>query len=48
MGVRAGIAAGMKVLGYTSHSEATQLKEYGARVFYSMYQLLDLLINGNK
>ncbi|MEH1969530.1 MULTISPECIES: HAD-IA family hydrolase [unclassified Nostoc] len=43
LGVRAGIAAGMKVLGYSSQSEFTQLEECGARVFYSMYQLPDLL-----
>ncbi|MEH2283814.1 MAG: HAD-IA family hydrolase [Nostoc sp.] len=43
LGVRAGIAAGMKVLGYSSQSEAIQLEECGARVFYSMYQLPDLL-----
>lgn len=43
LGVRAGIAAGMKVLGYTSQNEATLLEECGARVFYSMYQLPDLL-----
>lgn len=33
----------MKVLGYSSQSEAIQLEECGARVFYSMYQLPDLL-----
>lgn len=43
LGVRAGIAAGMKVLGYTSQTEATQLEECGVRVFYSMYQLPSLL-----
>ncbi len=43
LGVRAGIAAGMKVLGYSSQSEAVQLEECGARVFDSMYQLPDLL-----
>lgn len=43
LGVRAGIAAGMKVLGYTSQSEATSLEASGARVFYSMHQLPDLL-----
>lgn len=43
LGVRAGIAAGMKVLGYSSQSEAIQLGACGARVFYSMYQLPDLL-----
>ncbi|MBD2561560.1 MULTISPECIES: HAD-IA family hydrolase [Nostoc] len=43
LGVRAGIAAGMKVLAYSSQSEAIQLEECGARVFYSMYQLPDLL-----
>lgn len=43
LGVRAGIAAGMKVLGYSSQSEAIQLEECGARIFYSMYQLPDLL-----
>jgi len=50
LGVRAGIAAGMKVLGYSSQSEANKLEEYGAHVFYSIYQLPDLLISisGNK
>ncbi len=43
LGVRAGIAAGMKVLGYSSQSEAIKLKQCGARVFDSMYQLPDLL-----
>ncbi|MEH2436597.1 MAG: HAD-IA family hydrolase [Nostoc sp.] len=43
LGVRAGIAAGMKVLGYSSQSEALQLEECGAHVFYSMYDLPDLL-----
>ncbi|MFS0518716.1 HAD family hydrolase [Nostoc sp. UIC 10607] len=43
LGVRAGIAAGMKVLGYSSKSEAIQLEKCGARVFYSMYELPDLL-----
>ncbi|WP_427162061.1 HAD family hydrolase [Aliinostoc sp. HNIBRCY26] len=43
LGVRAGIAAGMKVLGYTTKNEAHQLKECGANVFYSMYQLPKLI-----
>ncbi|MHC5610134.1 MAG: HAD family hydrolase [Nostoc sp.] len=43
LGVRAGVAAGMKVLGYTNPSEATSLEDCGARVFYSMYQLPSLL-----
>ncbi|MBH8572401.1 HAD family hydrolase [Nostocaceae cyanobacterium CENA369] len=43
LGVRAGVAAGMKVLGYTNPSEASLLEDCGARVFYSMYQLPSLL-----
>ncbi|MEH2241845.1 HAD family hydrolase [Nostoc sp.] len=43
LGVRAGVAAGMRVLGYTEQSEATLLEACGARVFYSMYQLPSLL-----
>jgi beta-phosphoglucomutase-like phosphatase (HAD superfamily) len=43
LGVRAGVAARMKVLGYTEQSEATLLEASGARVFYSMYQLPSLL-----
>ena len=43
LGVRAGVAAGMKVLGYTNPSEASSLEDCGARVFYSMYQLPSLL-----
>ena len=43
LGVRAGVAAGMKVLGYTNQSETTLLEKCGARVFHSMYQLPSLL-----
>ncbi|WP_193199164.1 HAD-IA family hydrolase [Nostoc sp. MG11] len=43
LGVRAGITAGMKVLGYSSQSEAIELEECGACVFHFMYQLSDLL-----
>ncbi|WP_202985820.1 HAD family hydrolase [Nostoc sp. UIC 10630] len=43
LGVRAGVAAGMKVLGYTTPSEASSLLDCGARVFYSMYELPSLL-----
>lgn len=43
LGVRAGVAAGMRVLGYTEQSEANLLEGFGARVFYSMYQLPSLL-----
>ncbi|MBN3899255.1 MAG: HAD family hydrolase [Nostoc sp. NOS(2021)] len=43
LGVRAGVAAGMRVLGYTEQSQATLLEVCGARVFYSMYQLPSLL-----
>ncbi|MBD2411266.1 sugar transferase [Nostoc calcicola FACHB-389] len=43
LGVRAGVAAGMRVLGYTNQSEATLLEACGARVFDSMYQLPSLL-----
>ncbi|OKH52777.1 sugar transferase [Scytonema sp. HK-05] len=43
LGVRAGVAGGMRVLGYTKQSEATPLQACGARVFHSMYQLPSLL-----
>ncbi|WP_138497033.1 HAD-IA family hydrolase [Nostoc sp. PA-18-2419] len=43
LGVRAGVAAGMRVLGYSNQSEATLLEACGARVFHSMYQLPSLL-----
>ncbi|MFN6501353.1 MAG: HAD family hydrolase [Nostoc sp. DedQUE01] len=43
LGVRAGVAAGMRVLGYTNQSEATLLEACGGRVFDSMYQLPSLL-----
>ncbi|WP_201447860.1 HAD family phosphatase [Calothrix sp. PCC 7507] len=43
LGVRAGVAAGMRVLGYTNPSEAALLEAHGAHVFHSMYQLPDLL-----
>ncbi|MGV0107171.1 HAD family hydrolase [Nostoc sp. DSM 114160] len=43
LGVRAGVAAGMRVLGYTEQSEAHLLEASGARVFYSMHQLPSLL-----
>ncbi|MCF2146100.1 HAD family hydrolase [Desmonostoc muscorum LEGE 12446] len=43
LGVRAGVAAGMRVLGYTNQSEATLLEACGAHVFHSMCQLPSLL-----
>ncbi len=43
LGVRAGIAAGMRVLGYIDQSETTLFEAFGARVFHSMYQLPSLL-----
>jgi HAD superfamily hydrolase (TIGR01509 family) len=43
LGVRAGVAAGMRVLGYTNPSEAALFEAHGAHVFHSMYQLPDLL-----
>jgi HAD superfamily hydrolase (TIGR01509 family) len=43
LGVRAGVAAGMRVLGYTEQTEASTLEACGARVFHSMYQLPSLL-----
>ncbi|ARV58131.1 hypothetical protein BZZ01_05310 [Nostocales cyanobacterium HT-58-2] len=43
LGVRAGVAAGMKVLGYTEQNQAISLEAYGARVFHSMNQLPSLL-----
>ncbi|MEH2045020.1 HAD family hydrolase [Nostoc sp.] len=43
LGVRAGVAAGMRVFGYTEQREATLLEASGARVFHSMYQLPCLL-----
>ncbi|WP_322737150.1 HAD family hydrolase [Nostoc sp. DedQUE12b] len=45
LGVRAGVAAGMRVLGYTKQSEANLLEASGARVFYSMQQLPSLLLH---
>lgn len=45
LGVRAGVAAGMKVLGYSNQREATLLEASGATVFYSMSQLPFLLSN---
>ncbi len=47
LGVRAGVTAGMRVLGYTNQSEATLLEACGARVFDSMYQLPSLLSFSN-
>ena len=44
LGVRAGVAAGMNVLGYASSREASLLEECGARVFDSMSQLPSLLL----
>ncbi|MEH1808020.1 HAD family hydrolase [Nostoc sp.] len=43
LGVRAGVAAGMRVLGYTEQSEAHLLEASGAHIFYSMHQLPSLL-----
>jgi HAD superfamily hydrolase (TIGR01509 family) len=45
LGVRAGVAAGMRVFGYAEHSEAKQLESCGAHVFNSMYQLPSLLMS---
>jgi beta-phosphoglucomutase-like phosphatase (HAD superfamily) len=42
LGVRAGVAAGMRVLGYTEQTEASTLEACGARVFQP-YQLPSLL-----
>ena len=43
LGVRAGIAAGMRVLGYIDQSETRLIKAFGVHVFHSMYQLPCLL-----
>ena len=43
LGVRAGVAAGMRVLGYAAQSEAAPLEAYGVSVFHSMSQLPCLL-----
>ncbi|MEH2320487.1 HAD family hydrolase [Nostoc sp.] len=44
LGVRAGVVAGMRALGYTTNkSEATLLEASGAHVFHSIYQLPSLL-----
>ncbi|MCP6762120.1 MAG: HAD-IA family hydrolase [Fischerella sp. CENA71] len=43
LGVRAGLAAGTKVLYYTDRHETTQLEASGVHVFHSMYQLPFLL-----
>lgn len=45
LGVRAGLAAGMKVLWYKAQSESTLLETSGASVFQSMSQLPDLLLS---
>ncbi|MEH2001941.1 MAG: HAD-IA family hydrolase [Nostoc sp.] len=39
LGVRAGVAASMRVLGYTNQSEATLLESFGVTIFDSMCQL---------
>lgn len=43
-GVQAGIAGGFKVFGYAKHADPVALKEAGAQVFYSMYDLPGLLL----
>ena len=43
LGVRAGVAAGMRVLGYIGQSEATLLETSGANLFQSMSQLPSLV-----
>ncbi|MBN3897774.1 MAG: HAD family hydrolase [Nostoc sp. NOS(2021)] len=45
LGVRAGVAASMRVLGYTNQDEATLLESFGVTVFHSMCQLPCLLSN---
>ncbi len=42
-GVRAGVAAGMTVFGYTAHSDAAALQQAGAVTFTDMHDLVDLL-----
>ena len=43
LGVRAGVAAGMRVLGYIDQSETRLVETLGVHVFHSMYQLPCLL-----
>jgi HAD superfamily hydrolase (TIGR01509 family) len=42
-GVRAAVAAGMRVLGYAKDSDEAALRGAGAQLFYSLYELPDLL-----
>lgn len=44
-GTQAGVAAGMRVLGYSPHNSGEKLKKAGAQVFDSMSQLIDLIYN---
>lgn len=43
LGVRAGVAAGMRVFGYAAHDDGASLREHGAEVFTHMRQLPALL-----
>lgn len=42
-GTKAGVAAGMRVLGYSPHNDGQQLKDAGAHVFDSMENLVELI-----
>lgn len=44
-GAQAGVAAGMRVLGYSPHNDGTGLKAEGAQVFDSMSDLIRLIHN---
>lgn len=43
LGVRAGVAAGMSVLGYAADADAEELAAGGARIFFSMLDLPSLI-----
>jgi len=42
-GAQAGVAAGMRVLGYSPHNDGAKLKDVGAHVFDSMADLVELV-----
>jgi beta-phosphoglucomutase-like phosphatase (HAD superfamily) len=44
-GVRAGVAAGMHVLGFCAHTPASRLKEAGAHAVYEEMHLLPKLLH---
>ena len=44
LGVRAGCAAGMRVLGFAARGDGSELREAGARIFRDMSRLPELLL----